>query len=159
VFVADYVLMGYGTGAIMAVPGQDERDWEFAEAFELPIVRTVQPPADFTATPTPARARRSTRPTTTAWTGTGCPWPRPRRPPSPGWRHAGSDGRHHLPAARLAVQPAAVLGRAVPDRLRRDRPAHRAARLDAAGGAARRRRLLAAHRSTRTTPTSNRSHR
>ncbi|MER6612442.1 leucine--tRNA ligase [Streptomyces xantholiticus] len=44
VFVADYVLMGYGTGAIMAVPGQDERDWEFAEAFELPIVRTVQPP-------------------------------------------------------------------------------------------------------------------
>ncbi|WP_405808322.1 leucine--tRNA ligase [Streptomyces sp. NBC_00210] len=44
VFVADYVLMGYGTGAIMAVPGQDERDWEFAEAFELPIIRTVQPP-------------------------------------------------------------------------------------------------------------------
>jgi leucyl-tRNA synthetase len=47
VFIADYVLMGYGTGAIMAVPGQDERDWEFAEAFELPIVRTVQPPEGF----------------------------------------------------------------------------------------------------------------
>jgi leucyl-tRNA synthetase len=44
VFIADYVLMGYGTGAIMAVPGQDERDWEFAEVFDLPIVRTVQPP-------------------------------------------------------------------------------------------------------------------
>ncbi|MFI1400191.1 leucine--tRNA ligase [Streptomyces sp. NPDC020681] len=44
VFVADYVLMGYGTGAIMAVPGQDERDWEFAEAFDLEIIRTVQPP-------------------------------------------------------------------------------------------------------------------
>ena len=44
VFVADYVLMGYGTGAIMAVPGQDERDWDFATAFDLPIVRTVQPP-------------------------------------------------------------------------------------------------------------------
>ena len=44
VFVADYVLMGYGTGAIMAVPGQDERDWEFATRFGLPIVRTVQPP-------------------------------------------------------------------------------------------------------------------
>ncbi len=43
VFVADYVLMGYGTGAIMAVPGQDSRDWEFADAFGLPIVRTVQP--------------------------------------------------------------------------------------------------------------------
>ncbi len=46
VFIADYVLMGYGTGAIMAVPGQDGRDWEFATAFGLPIVRTVQPPAD-----------------------------------------------------------------------------------------------------------------
>jgi len=47
VFAADYVLMGYGTGAIMAVPGQDERDWAFAEAFELPIVRTVQPTEGF----------------------------------------------------------------------------------------------------------------
>ena len=44
VFIADYVLVGYGTGAIMAVPGQDQRDWEFAEEFDLPIVRTVQPP-------------------------------------------------------------------------------------------------------------------
>ncbi|HEY2203037.1 MAG TPA: leucine--tRNA ligase [Pseudonocardia sp.] len=47
VFVADYVLMGYGTGAIMAVPGQDQRDWDFAEAFGLPIVRTVQPDDGF----------------------------------------------------------------------------------------------------------------
>ena len=47
VYAADYVLMGYGTGAIMAVPGQDERDWEFAEKYGLPIVRTVQPPEDF----------------------------------------------------------------------------------------------------------------
>ncbi len=47
VFIADYVLMGYGTGAIMAVPGQDQRDWDFAEAFGLPIVRTVAPPEDF----------------------------------------------------------------------------------------------------------------
>ena len=44
IFVSDYVLMGYGTGAIMAVPGQDERDWEFAELFELEIIRTVNPP-------------------------------------------------------------------------------------------------------------------
>jgi leucyl-tRNA synthetase len=43
VFIADYVLMGYGTGAIMAVPGQDQRDWDFATQFELPIIRTVQP--------------------------------------------------------------------------------------------------------------------
>jgi leucyl-tRNA synthetase len=48
VWIADYVLMGYGTGAIMAVPAQDERDWEFAKLYALPILRTVQPPADFT---------------------------------------------------------------------------------------------------------------
>ncbi len=53
VFVADYVLMGYGTGAIMAVPGQDQRDWDFAEAFGLPIVRTVQPPDDWPGGPFP----------------------------------------------------------------------------------------------------------
>jgi leucyl-tRNA synthetase len=47
VFIADYVLAGYGTGAIMAVPGQDTRDWEFAEAFQLPIIRTVATPDDF----------------------------------------------------------------------------------------------------------------
>ncbi|MDX9912661.1 MAG: leucine--tRNA ligase [Phycisphaerales bacterium] len=44
VWTSDYVLIGYGTGAIMAVPAQDERDWAFAKKFELPIVRTVQPP-------------------------------------------------------------------------------------------------------------------
>jgi leucyl-tRNA synthetase len=47
IFVADYVLMGYGTGAIMAVPAQDQRDWDFATAFGLPIVRTVKPPEDW----------------------------------------------------------------------------------------------------------------
>jgi leucyl-tRNA synthetase len=44
VYAADYVLADYGTGAIMAVPGQDQRDWEFAQVFDLPVVRTVQPP-------------------------------------------------------------------------------------------------------------------
>ncbi len=43
VWIADYVLMGYGTGAIMAVPGHDERDFEFAQTFNLPIVRVVAP--------------------------------------------------------------------------------------------------------------------
>jgi len=47
IWVADYVLAHYGTGAIMAVPGQDERDWEFAEKFDLPILRTVEPPEEF----------------------------------------------------------------------------------------------------------------
>jgi leucyl-tRNA synthetase len=47
IWIADYVLAGYGTGAIMAVPGGDQRDFEFAEKFGLPVVRTVQPPPDF----------------------------------------------------------------------------------------------------------------
>ena len=46
-YLADYVLMTYGTGAIMGVPGEDQRDWEFAQAHDLPIVRTVAPPADW----------------------------------------------------------------------------------------------------------------
>ena len=41
VFIADYVLAGYGTGAIMAVPGHDQRDWDFADAFGLPIVEVI----------------------------------------------------------------------------------------------------------------------
>jgi len=47
IWIADYVLMTYGTGAIMAVPGQDQRDWDFAKVYDLPIIRTVQPPPDF----------------------------------------------------------------------------------------------------------------
>jgi leucyl-tRNA synthetase len=47
-FIADYVLMGYGTGAIMAVPGEDERDWEFAEQHGLPIIETVKRPDGWT---------------------------------------------------------------------------------------------------------------
>ncbi|HWN04853.1 MAG TPA: leucine--tRNA ligase [Candidatus Dormibacteraeota bacterium] len=46
-FLADYVLMGYGTGAIMAVPGEDQRDWDFAKAHDLPIIATVKRPADW----------------------------------------------------------------------------------------------------------------
>ncbi len=49
VYVADYVLMGYGTGAIMAVPAEDQRDWTFATVHGLPIVRTVQPPEGWEA--------------------------------------------------------------------------------------------------------------
>ncbi len=51
-YVADYVLMEYGTGAIMAVPGHDERDYAFARAFQLPIRRVIAP-SDSQATPEP----------------------------------------------------------------------------------------------------------
>src|SRR5438067_1293115 len=47
IYLADYVLTTYGTGAIMAVPGQDQRDWDFATAYDLPIIRTVEPTEDF----------------------------------------------------------------------------------------------------------------
>src|SRR6266446_1130944 len=43
-FIANYVLMGYGTGAIMAVPGEDQRDWDFATQHGLPIIETVRRP-------------------------------------------------------------------------------------------------------------------
>lgn len=47
IWVADYVLMGYGTGAIMAVPSGDQRDFEFARAYNLPIAATAMPPASW----------------------------------------------------------------------------------------------------------------
>lgn len=46
IWVADYVLMGYGTGAIMAVPAHDERDYEFAQKYDIPIVRVIEPADD-----------------------------------------------------------------------------------------------------------------
>ena len=46
VWIADYVLMAYGTGAIMAVPAHDERDFAFAQVFGLPILQVVQPPSE-----------------------------------------------------------------------------------------------------------------
>ncbi|MFA5352511.1 MAG: leucine--tRNA ligase, partial [Candidatus Gracilibacteria bacterium] len=44
IFVADYVLMGYGTGAIMAVPAHDSRDFEFAQKFKIPVIEVVKAP-------------------------------------------------------------------------------------------------------------------
>ena len=41
IWVSDYVLMSYGTGAIMAVPAHDDRDWDFAKKFDLPIIEVV----------------------------------------------------------------------------------------------------------------------
>ena len=47
IYIADYVLMGYGTGAIMAVPSGDQRDFEFARTYNLPIIATAMPPASW----------------------------------------------------------------------------------------------------------------
>lgn len=59
IWVADYVLMEYGTGAIMAVPGHDDRDFEFATKFALPIRRVVAEESDPEARRGPAGARRT----------------------------------------------------------------------------------------------------
>jgi leucyl-tRNA synthetase len=66
VFVADYVLMGYGTGAIMAVPAHDSRDFEFARAFSLPIVPVVAPSAGWLAA---AGLDEAARADADRWTG------------------------------------------------------------------------------------------
>ena len=79
VFVADYVLTGYGTDAIMGVPGQDERDWDFAEAFDLPIVRRFSHPRASRGGPTPETVRQSTPASSTGSTSR-----RPNRRPSAG---------------------------------------------------------------------------
>jgi len=62
IWIADYVLMGYGTGAIMAVPAHDQRDFEFARKFALPIKQVVQPPEGSLSSAEELQA---------AWTGEG----------------------------------------------------------------------------------------
>lgn len=49
IWISDYVLMGYGTGAIMAVPAHDERDWEFATKYHIPIIEVVKPAGNETS--------------------------------------------------------------------------------------------------------------
>ena len=89
IWIADYVLVSYGTGAIMAVPGHDERDFEFAEQFNLPIIRTVVSRREgwrrqgrtWANGPASSTSARSTRTACTIADG------QTRRSP-PGWRKA-----------------------------------------------------------------------
>ena len=155
IFVADYVLMGYGTGAIMAVPAHDHRDFEFAREFELPIVPVIRPSDEWLAEHGATADDTGTWPEAYVGDGVamnsanaevsldGLPVDDAKRTIGE-WLAAQRLGRadRHLQAARLAVQPAALLGRAVPDRLRRHRP-DRAARVAAARRAARDHQLRA----------------
>ena len=129
IFVADYVLAGYGTGAIMAVPAHDERDFAFAEKFGLPIRRVVAAPGDGRRRAA-RRAPTSPTPPASAWStaasSPGCPPTRAARRSSPTWTTSGKGrARGHLPPARLADQPPALLGHADPGHLLPDRR-HRA---------------------------------
>ena len=128
VWVADYVLMEYGTGAIMAVPGHDERDFEFAKKFELPIVRVVAEPDG--SGRRAARRRRVHR----ERAGPAGPLGQVRRDGRPrgqarhhrlARRARGGEGGGPLPPPRLVHQPPALLGPADPDHLLR--PARRRA--------------------------------
>ena len=113
IWVADYVLMEYGTGAIMAVPAHDERDREFAERFDLPIVPVIDEDgklidsAQFSSLPADEGKRAIVDSLARAW-------PRP----------AGNQ----LPPPRLGILAAALLGLPDPDRVLRRPRAGRAAR-------------------------------
>ncbi len=125
VYVADYVLMGYGTGAIMAVPAEDTRDWDFAQAYGLPVVRTVRPPEGWDDARRPRRrlhrGRREDQQSVARRAGH-------RHGQGAGHRVAGGRGHRRpdrqLPAAGLAGVAPAVLGLSHPHRLL-PRPRHR----------------------------------
>jgi leucyl-tRNA synthetase len=120
IYLADYVLTSYGTGAIMAVPGEDERDWDFAKAYGLPIVRTVAAARGLAGGPPVHGGRRRDQQRVAQRAREG------RRDRA---RHlvAGGAGDRRaegeLPPARLADLAPALLGRSDPDRpLRAVRP-------------------------------------
>ena len=122
IWIADYVLAQYGTGAIMAVPASDERDWEFARKFDLPIRVVVRPPDapdDITADQLPGN---------TAYVDAGRhgqlgPVQRPDQRGGLGAHRRLVRGARHrppagqLPHARLAGLAPALLGHADPGRL------------------------------------------
>ena len=120
IWIADYVLMEYGTGAIMAVPGHDERDFAFAQAYGLPIVRVVAP----------ADGVDAHAPLSEAYTGDGRlvnsgPFDGVPATEAKSRDHRvargtrGGEARRELPPARLDDLAAALLGPADPDHLLR----------------------------------------
>ena len=125
VWIADYVLMEYGTGAIMAVPGHDERDFEFAKKFELPIVRVVAEPDGSADAPLEA-AYTDNEHGRLVHSAQFDGMARPRgqaRHHHLARRARGREGGGPLPPPRLVHQPPALLGPADPDHLLR--PARR----------------------------------
>ena len=147
IWIADYVLPGYGTGAIMAVPAHDERDFEFAKKFDLPIryvvVARLRPAAGGRGTGR-AHGRRGAHRLGRVHRDARIGGNR-RHHPGPGRARAWA-GRRNLPPARLGGRAPALLGRADPDHLLRRARRPTGAGGPAAGGAAAGRRLRADRR-------------
>ena len=134
IWVADYVLMTYGTGAIMAVPAHDERDFAFARRFKLEIRPVISPSGEPVDQLDEPYMGEGTLVNSGRFDGLHAPSPQSRRStPTSGPRAGGADGR--LPPARLADQPPALLGGPHPHRLLRRARRGAGARRPAAGSA------------------------
>ena len=133
-FLADYVLMGYGTGAIMAVPGEDQRDWEFADAARAADHRD----GAAAGRAGPAKAYTGDGVKINSGFLDGLAIAEAKRK-AIDWlvAHGLGAGQGQLPAARLGHQPPALLGRADPGRLLREATAWCRSRGGPAGRAAR----------------------
>ena len=127
IWIADYVLATYGTGAIMAVPAHDTRDFEFAETFDIPIVCIMEP--DAKAAEAEGISVEDVLAGKACWTGDGRMINSANDEVSLNGLPKGRSHRHHrrlargegdwhqgreLQVARLAVQPPALLGRTLP---------------------------------------------
>ena len=149
-YVADYVLMGYGTGAIMAVPAEDQRDWDFATVHGLPIVRTVQPPEGWDEQGGGAFTGEGPKINSDFLDGLDIPTAKAR---AIDWLEERGDRRAQgeLPIARLAGVAAALLGLPDPRCVLRRARGGACARGPAARGGPRRRRVPA-HRAVPARP-------
>ena len=115
-FVSDYVLMEYGTGALMAVPAHDERDYEFAQAFGLAIRRVIEPAEGEAPEDEPFVAHSENERLVNSGQFGGLTAPEAIGEITTGSRRRAGASRRQLPPARLAALTPALLG--LPDPLR-----------------------------------------
>ena len=134
VYVADYVLTDYGTGAIMAVPAHDQRDYDFAQAFGLPVRQVIRPAEGEAELPYVSHSEDDVLVNSGEFDGLPAP-EGGRRIVEKLAQERARPGRHQLPAARLGLLAPALLGLPDPGRLLRDRRDRAGAGRRAAGRA------------------------